>query len=73
MSGAGGLASNAVGGAGGVGGAGSPFGTAVGAGAPCGGYQPSPTLNVPANGTAGGVRIIWGANRSFPSTNTGDL
>jgi hypothetical protein len=23
--------------------------------------------------TAGGVRIIWGTNRAFPSTNTGDL
>ena len=23
------------------------------------------------SGTSGGVRIIWGPNRSFPSTNTG--
>jgi hypothetical protein len=24
-------------------------------------------------GGPGAVRIIWGSNRSFPSTNTGDL
>jgi len=30
---------------------------------------PSPGLN----GVAGGVRIIWGDNRAFPDTNTGDL
>lgn len=33
------------------------------------GYNKGP--NNPAG--AGGVRIIWGNNRSFPSTNTGDL
>jgi hypothetical protein len=26
-----------------------------------------------ANGGVGGVRIIWGPNRAFPSTNTGNL
>jgi hypothetical protein len=25
------------------------------------------------NGAVGAVRIIWGAGRAFPSTNTGDL
>jgi hypothetical protein len=26
-----------------------------------------------ANGAVGAVRIIWGKNRAFPSTNTGNL
>jgi hypothetical protein len=26
-----------------------------------------------ANGGGGAVRIIWGANRAYPSTNIGDL
>ena len=26
-----------------------------------------------SSGASGGVRIIWGPNRSFPSTNTGDV
>jgi hypothetical protein len=25
------------------------------------------------NGASGAVRIIWGSNRYFPSTNTGNL
>jgi hypothetical protein len=25
------------------------------------------------DGSRGAVRIIWGPNRAFPSTNTGDL
>ena len=74
VNGAGGLTTSTINAPGQVGGTGSPFGTAVGGGAPCGGQQPSPTLNVPATGTSGGVRIIWPGNtRSFPSTNTGDL
>jgi hypothetical protein len=26
-----------------------------------------------SNGAQGAVRIIWGPNRAFPSTNTGDM
>lgn len=31
------------------------------------------TPSNPSNGAVGAVRIIWGAGRAFPSTNTGDL
>lgn len=53
------------------GGHGSSTGTVFGGGGGgrnANGY-PSPGLN----GVGGGVRIIWGANRAFPDTNTGDL
>jgi hypothetical protein len=33
----------------------------------------NPTVAEQANGGVGGVRIIWGPGRSFPSTNTGNL
>jgi len=33
----------------------------------------NPTVAEQANGGNGGVRIIWGENRLFPSTNTGNL
>jgi hypothetical protein len=36
-----------------------------------GGY--SDTINIDYSGAGGAVRIIWGAGRAFPSTNTGDL
>lgn len=45
-------------------------GGAYGGGGGAGGTLTSST---PGNGAAGAVRIIWGTNRSFPSTNTGDM
>jgi hypothetical protein len=31
------------------------------------------TLSAAKKSAGGAVRIIWGQNRAFPSTNTGDL
>jgi hypothetical protein len=38
-------------------------------------FDPELGYSQPGNGagTGGAVRIIWGLNRSFPSTNTGDV
>jgi hypothetical protein len=33
----------------------------------------NPTVLEQSDGASGAVRIIWGENRSFPSTNTGDV
>jgi len=30
-------------------------------------------LSAFGSGSTGAVRIIWGVNRAFPSTNTGDM
>lgn len=49
-----------------VGGGGGAYGGGGGAGNTL-------TSSTPGNGAAGAVRIIWGTNRSFPSTNTGDM
>jgi hypothetical protein len=39
-----------------------------------GGYYDSSTSTYKGgNGAGGAVRIIWGAGRSFPSTNTGNV
>lgn len=61
---------------GGVGLLGEPSGAPVvgpyGTGGTQGRLYPLPRI-APGFGASGGVRIIWGAGRAFPSTNTGDL
>jgi hypothetical protein len=43
-------------------------------GAPGGGAGGSDSTALEmANGAVGAVRIIWGKNRAFPSTNTADI
>jgi len=57
--------------AGGGGGSGGTDGSAGGGGTGAGGlYGGGSSQNSPS---AGAVRIIWGYNRAFPSTNTGDV
>jgi hypothetical protein len=56
--------------AGDLGGSGGSYGGGGGGGGLYG-YSGGPSGG--GNGGSGAVRIIWGNNRSFPSTNTGDL
>jgi hypothetical protein len=43
-------------------------------GAPGGGAAGSDSTNLETtNGAVGAVRIIWGKNRAFPSTNTANI
>lgn len=65
-------ASGNTGGAGG-GGSGGANGPSGGGGAYGGGGAGSDTSSYTPTGGNGAVRIIWGAGRAFPSTNTGDL
>ena len=61
----------------GTGGGGGSGGSSGGVGLPGtfggGGSGSDSTANTDPDGAAGAVRIIWGPNRAFPSTNTGDL
>jgi len=70
-SGAGGVYQGSVGGRGGSGGAdaGEQNGGAYGGG----GGRSSSGSGYSGGGAVGAVRIIWGAGRAFPSTNTGDV
>lgn len=72
-SGAGGATGTAAngggGGSGGASGTASGFGGAYGGG----GAGADTTSYAAGSGGSGAVRIIWGPNRAFPSTNTGDL
>lgn len=63
------------GGGGGSGGTGGTQGLngSGGAGGLYGGGGGASTTTSSADGGVGAVRIIWGANRSYPSTNTGDI
>ena len=72
-SGTGGVSSttNAFQGGGGSGGGGNT-GTATSAAGLYGGGAGSVDANIAISGANGAVRIIWGYNRSFPSTNTFD-
>lgn len=55
------------------GGNGGSYGGAAGSGAGGGGIGYSYVTSSNGTSSAGAVRIIWGAGRSFPSTNTGDV
>jgi hypothetical protein len=57
-------------GSGSGGGSGSQF---SGSGSFGGGARARNNTTSPFSGQSGGVRIIWGAGRSFPSTNTGNV
>ena len=71
-----GAAGSASGGGGG-GGSGGGAGTSGGAGGAGGNYGGGggggDIINAGGSGGGGAVRIIWGAGRSYPSTNTGDV
>ena len=55
-------------------GAGGGGGAGYWAGGGGGGGQSNDSKSTPGcHGGVGAVRIIWGAGRSFPSTNTGDV
>lgn len=74
-SGAGGAGSVASYGLGGGGGSGGSAGGVAAAGSYGGGGSGSDNTTSfgDPDGAGGAVRIIWGPNRAFPSTNTGDL
>ena len=74
-SGTGGAGSTTSYGSGGGGGSGGSDGGIAAAGSYGGGGAGSdnPTSFGDPDGASGAVRIIWGPNRAFPSTNTGDL
>ena len=65
--------SGAGGGSGGADGIINTTTTGTSGGAYGGGGGGGTSTNAGADGTGGAVRIIWGNNRAFPSTNTGDL
>jgi hypothetical protein len=78
-SGSGGAGSSTTSGTGGLGGSGGANGSSGGSGGQGGVYGGGGAGHDNSNstssgpGASGAVRIIWGPNRAFPSTNTGDL
>lgn len=72
-SGTGGAYSASAAGGAGVGGSGGANGPVGGGGAYGGGGAGADSTAYTPTGGNGAVRIIWGAGRAFPSTNTGDL
>jgi len=72
-----GAGSSGAGGTGGAdrggGGSGGQGGSTFANGGLYGGGGAGSTTSVSVSGGGGAVRIIWGPNRSFPSTNTGDV
>ena len=71
--GAAGIGSGGGGGGGSGGGAGASGGTGSAGGGYGGGGGGGDIYNAGGSGGGGAVRIIWGAGRSYPSTNTGDV
>ena len=71
--GAAGIGNGGGGGGGSGGGAGASGGTGSAGGGYGGGGGGGDINNAGGSGGGGAVRIIWGAGRSFPSTNTGDV
>lgn len=71
--GAAGIGNGGGGGGGSGGGAGASGGTGSAGGGYGGGGGGGDINNAGGSGGGGAVRIIWGAGRSYPSTNTGDV